>query len=251
MMTGALGRRVPTDFEHVSGYPLRTLIADPLHELVVPPAGTEKGLGLPWWWKQWDQGAEGSCVGFGCSAMMSITNHVQRLRDTGQDITYRYAPRWLYQEAQLVDEWDDTPPGEGTSVRAGCDILRERGHRRVQRGVAGPELSENGIAANRWAQNIDEVRAAIYAGLAVAIGVNWYSKFDDPHLVDGEYWIGDKQFGYVRGGHCLCIFRMSDRRQAFRLMNSWGEAFPPVWLPYDVLTRLLGEQGEIAVITDR
>ena len=250
-MSGELGRRVPTDFEHVDAYPLRTLIADAQHELVVPPAGTEKGLGLPWWWKTHNQGSEGACVGFGCSAMMSITNHAERLHETGRDITYRYDSRWLYIEAQLVDEWDVTPPEEGTSVRAGCDILRTRGHCRIQRNVAGPELLVHGIAANRWAQSIDEVRAAIFAGLAVAIGINWYSNFDNPVLHNGEYWIGRGGLGNVRGGHCTALYRFSDRREAVRQMNSWGAAYPPVWIPYDVLERLIHEYGEVAVITDR
>lgn len=253
-MSGGLGRRVPETWTHVARYPLSTLIADPLHELVIPPAGTEKSLGLPWWHKQHDQGQEGSCVGFGCSAMMSITNHLQRLKTTGQDITYRYAARWLYGEAQLVDEWAETPPEEGTSVRAGCDILRLRGHRRVQRSVTGPEMIEHGISANRWAVNHDEIRAAIYAGLAVAIGVNWYSSFDAPYqkVPGGDYWISIfPHSGHIRGGHCLTIFRMSDSRGAFRLMNSWGDAYPPVWLSYVDMDRLTNEDGECVVITDR
>ena len=246
-----LGRRIPTNFEHVVRYPLSALIADPVHELVVPPAGTEKSLGLPWWWKQHDQGQEGACVGFGSSAMMSITNHYQRLKSTGADVTYRYASRWLYLESQLVDEWGETPPEEGTSVNASCQILKARGHRRVQRNVIGPEMIEHGISAYRWAQNIDEIRAAIYGGLAVSIGVNWYQDFDTPDSHNGEWWIGRGNLGSIRGGHCVCLYRMSDRRQAFMLMNSWGAVFPPVWLPYEVMTRLLSEYGEAAVVTDR
>ena len=250
-MSGALGRRQPPDLEHVARYPLSALITDPAHELVMPPMGTEKSLGLPWWWKQHDQGAEGACVGFGCSAMMSVTNHYQRLQSTGRDITYRYASRWLYLEAQGIDEWPETPPEEGTSVRAGAEILRARGHRRVQGGVAGPENPAHGIAAYRWATVVDEVRAAIYSGLAVAIGVNWYSNFDTPVLYDKELWIGRGGLGGIRGGHCVCILRMSDRREAFRLMNSWGAFYPPVWLPYTVLQRLIDEWGEVVAITDR
>lgn len=248
---GNLGRRTPPDLEHVARYPLSALIADPTHALVVPPSGTEKSLGLPWWWKQHNQGAEGSCVGFGTSAMSSVTNHYQRLL-AGQDITYRYAARWLYLEAQLIDEWDDTPPGEGTSVRAGCEILRARGHRRIQNNVVGSENLAHGIDTYRWAVDADEVRAAIFAGLAVSIGVVWYTNFDNPVTFNNELWIGrSPNLGTVRGGHCVCLFRMSDRRQAFRVMNSWGSAYAPVWIPYAVLERLISEWGEIAVITDR
>lgn len=243
---GALGRREPTDFKHVAAYPLRELA------LPVPPEGSEKSLGLPWWWKQHDQGNEGSCVGFGSSAMMSVTNHYQRLVTTGRDLTYRYACRWLYLEAQLVDEWDDTPPAEGTSVHAACQILQQVGHRRVQNGVAGEPNLAHGIAAYRWAETVDEVRAAIWAGMAVALGANWYSNFDSPVVYNNERWIGrSANLGWIRGGHCVCLLRMSDRRQGFLMMNSWGSAYPPVWVPYDTLERLMGEYGEVVVITDR
>lgn len=240
----ALGRRAPETWEHVEKYPLRELA------LPVPPA-TELSLGLPWWWKQHDQGAEGSCVGFGTSAMMSVTNHLQRLRATGQNLTYRYECRWLYTEAQLVDEWDETPPEEGTSVKAACQILQTKGHRRVQNGVVGDVNLAHGISAYRWATNVDEIRAAIFAGLAVSVGVNWYSNFDSPVLYNNERWVGRSGLGFVRGGHDVCFYRMSDRRQAFMLMNSWGSAYPPVWLPYGVMQRLLDEDGEAVVITDR
>lgn len=245
-----LGRRTPTDWRHTEGYPLRTLIEDPAHALVVPPDGTERGLGLPTYWNLWDQGSEGACVGFGSSAMMGITNTLQS-RTSGAGQTYRYAPRWLYSEAQLVDEWGDTPPAQGTSVRASCDVLRTQGHRRVRYGVTQPVDLAHGIQSNRWALTTDEIRAAIYAGLAVSIGVNWYSNFDSPVIVNNERWIGQGSLGGIRGGHCVCIYRMSDRRQAFRFMNSWGSGYPPVWLPYDVMQRLLGEDGEATVITDR
>lgn len=250
-MANPLGRRIPEDFEHVAKYPLLTLLADPTSELAIPPPGTEKSLGLPWWWKTHDQGNEGACEGYGNSAMMSITNHYQRLKATGQNITFRYDCGWLYHEAQLIDEWSDTPPAEGTSGRASCEILRTRGHRRVQSGVSGPENIANGISTYRWATEADEVRAAIFAGLAVAIGINWYRNFDNPTIVNNERWIGLGSLGAIRGGHCVCLYRMSDRRQAFMLMNSWGVDYAPAWIPYTIFNRLMTEDGEAAVITDR
>lgn len=247
-----LGRRPSPNLNHVAAYPLSALIADPAHVLTIPPPGTEKGLGLPWWWKQHDQGAEGACVGFGSSAMMSITNHYQRLIETGSNVTYKYASRWLYLEAQLVDEWSETPPEEGTSVRASCEILRNVGHRRVQGTFVNEASLAHGVSTYRWATTVDEVRAAIYGGLAVSIGVVWYTNFDSPVLYNNELWIGRAaDLGSVRGGHCVCLYRMSDRRRAFRIMNSWGPAYPPVWVSYDVTDRLIDEWGEFAVITDR
>lgn len=239
------GRRIPPDFEHVSRWALAEAA------LPTPPANTEKSLGLPWWWKQHNQGSGGACVGWGESAMMSITNRFQRYQTTGQYVTYRYECQWLYKQAQLVDAFPDTPPGEGTTLNAGGRILKTQGHRRVQNGKVGPALLEHGISAYRWAVNHNEIRAAIFAGLAVAIGINWYNAFWAPYMMDGDRWVDIPAGNKVSGGHCVCLYRMSDKRQAFSLMNSWGASYPPVWLGYETMDRLLHEDGEAMVITDR
>ena len=249
-MSPALGRREPPDFNHVEKYPLRALIEDDSYKLSIPPTGVERSLGLPWWWKHHDQDPRNACVGFGLSAERSITNHLQRKKETGSDVTYRYDADWLYDEALKIDEW----PGEddeGTSLRAGYNVLL-RGHRRIQRGVSGPVVLAHGVSTYRWARSIDEIRAAIYSGLAVAVGTNWYYSMMAPFSQNGEYWIDIRSPGDRNaGGHCYCLFRMSDRRQAFCIMNSWGSSWPPSWISYSTLNRLLNEHGEAAVVTDR
>jgi hypothetical protein len=175
-----LGRRPPTDWRHVERYSLTTDTA--------PTKPTPVAIGINWyhafdqpqqdrtgawwiartgslgnirgghcvclkprgvndttsWWRRYDQGSEGACVGYGCSRMMSLLNR-----------RYYDAP-WLYHEAQLVDEWTDTPPAEGTSVRAALDILRTRGHRYYYAGKPKPENPADGISANRWARTAGE-----------------------------------------------------------------------------------------------
>jgi hypothetical protein len=122
------------------------------------------------WWDFYDQGQEGACVGFAASRMMSLLNRA------------RYDARWLYREAQRIDEW----PGEsyeGTSVRAGLDVLRERGHRRVFRGASRPEDVGAGVSANRWARSVDDVLACLgdpNAGFVILLN-SWGRSF--PHYV--------------------------------------------------------------------
>ena len=150
-MPGPLGRRPPSDWTHVDKYPLTASMA--------PAKPTPVVIGVNWyaefdepvkdaqghywiardakltkvrgghcvclkpkghsdpdaWWDFYNQGTEGACVGFGISRLASQLN--RKL----------YDGFWLYHEAQKIDEW----PGEdydGTSVRAGLDILRKRGH---------------------------------------------------------------------------------------------------------------------------
>lgn len=262
--TGGLGRRVPTDFTHVEKYPLRFLAP-------TTPKSVEKVLHLPWWHGSHDQGNEGACVGFGSSMMMAVLNTEQRRVAGERPYTVRYDPWWLWDQSKMVDEWEDTNPGDdnGTSVRASCQVIASQGlprYERVWKLLAHnafdwkPDGNE-GIAAYRWATQIDEMRACIAAGVPISIGVNWYENFDDPIKYSGHHWIGTNQWepnpratsdlGNIRGGHCVAVYGASDKRQAFRVKNSWGRSYPLVWLPYSVMARLLSEYGEACIITDR
>ncbi len=263
---GGLGRRVPTDFKHVEKYPLRFLAPE-------APRTVEKILHLPWWHGTHDQGSEGACVGFGSTMMMAILNTEQRRVNSERPYTVRYDPWWLWDRAKEIDEWDDTNPGDdnGTSVRASCEVIRTLGlprYEKVWKLLAHnsrewkPDANE-GIAVYRWATQIDEMRACIAAGVPISIGVNWYSNFDSPQKFSGHYWIGTNSattyttpvptgnLGQIRGGHCVTVYGASDKRAAFRVKNSWGRDYPLVWLPYQVMGRLLGEYGEAAIVTDR
>jgi hypothetical protein len=241
---GALGRRAPTDWEHVDRYPLTAE--------TVPPRPTPVVIGVRWyvefdkpvidsqghywiardgklttvrgghcvclkprntsdlvtWWDFYDQGHEGACVGFGCSRMMSLLNR------------QKYLARWLWDRAKSVDDWPETNPGDddGTSVRAALDILRTEGHVRYEASMKPLQtdwrkrdelvgVGEEGIKANRWATSIDDVLATLnYTGL---------------DFVD--------------------------------ILNSWGSRGYPhlVRMPATVLERLRTEDGEVAVVTDR
>ncbi len=221
-----LGRRTPGDFQHVEKYPLEATPEKPTPVVLGinwysgfdDPKQDDKGrYWLPSghlgyvrgghcicvkakqpdagaWWEFYNQGSEGACVGFGCSRAMSLLNRVE------------YDAPWLYHEAQLIDEWDDTPPEEGTSVRAGLEVLRTQGARRAKSGVVA---AGDGIAAYRWATSVDQVHAAIQLPVA-------------------------------------------DQLEAVPLLNSWGDDYPHlVWLPDATLDRLLSEQGEAGLITDK
>jgi hypothetical protein len=250
MITRPLDRRIPTDWRHME----RWRASATLPETV---AQVELILDVPRQYRDaYDQGAEGACVGFSQSWLTSINN--RKLYDA----------RWLYHEAQAIDEWPETPPEEGTSLRAGFDVLRTKGHRRVYAGQTRPVELEQGISANRWAATADEVRTAIAQHMPVNFGINWYQQFSSPEqrprLDDNgreliefgfrryDWWIGVNSWGRISGGHAITCVGASDRRQAFALCNTWGETYPfLVWLPYVSFERLLGQQGEAGIVSDR
>jgi hypothetical protein len=175
----ALGRIIPKDFDHVSKFPLRAAMIQTMSPAPVAfgvnwysafdnPVKQSNGQ---WWIKTknlgsirgghcvcaphvddepysyytfYDQGSEGACVGFGSSRMMGLLNRT------------RYDAPWLWDRAKEVDEWADTNPGDnnGTSVRAAMDVLRTIGH--ITWGKDKPD-PKNGISANRWATNVDDL----------------------------------------------------------------------------------------------
>ena len=229
-----LGRREPGDWEHVERYPYSAVAP-----VTVPTI--ERTLPLPRYRTVYDQRREGACVGFASSWMMSIFNRC------------RYDATWLWNRAKEIDEWPETAPGDdkGTSVRAAMDVLRVKGHSRVVRGRTEACRTSEGIAANRWATTVDEIRTAISEGAPVVLGTVWYVNFDRPVKKGREWWIGEGDPGPRRGGHAVCVFRASDRRQAVGIVNNWGPSYPLVWLAYTTVERLLGEHAEATLVTDR
>lgn len=233
---GGLGRRIPTDENHIRRYSLTTG--------TMPTTPTPVVLGINWYWSfgtptqdgsgawwlpragqnlgairgghaicvrpdllidRWrgfyDQGNEGACVGYAWCRMMSLLNRE------------RYDGYSLYRAAQAIDDWDDTPPEEGTSVRAGADVARKQGLWRVIRGRCESHPTRAaGILENRWATSIEEIAACL-------------SPTDNGQHILNRGWT--------------------------RLVNSWGLSYPEVRIDLEVLNRLVfQEEGEATVVTD-
>lgn len=254
-----LGRRTPESFEHVERYPLSALPISTIDK-------AERTLRLPWWHWQHDQGYEGSCVGHAVAMERAITNSAQNVLVRVVRPTRRYDPIHVWNEAKKIDVWPDTNPGDsnGTSVSAAYDVVRTQGVCRVKKmvldargnptpvGSYGLDPAE-GISTNRWATTVDEMRTAVALGTPVVIGVDWYSGFDTPVKRKNEWWLPSlhEPLGSIRGGHAVCVYAVSDRRQAFKFKNSWGRDYPLAWLPFDTMERLLHDYGEAALVTDR
>jgi len=166
------------------------------HAVYLKPQSLRDATG---WWRFYNQGREGACVGFAASRAMTLLNRK------------RLDARWLWDRSKECDEWSDTNPGDdnGTSVRAAMDVLRRVGHVPIYHGVARPVDAAEGIVENRWAQSADEVLACLQSPLYATLG-------------------------------------------AVPLLNSWGADYPrAVWLPLEVLDRLIREDGEATMLVDK
>lgn len=132
----------------------------------------------------------------------------------------RYTARWIWDRAKERDEWGDTNPGDdnGTSVRAAMEVLSTRGHVKWKSAYAA----------------FDHTRRA--------------------HLTPSPD-TGISAFRWARSVDEMRAVLSSpahDQRQAFPILNSWGRDYPRVvWCPYETMQRLITEDGEVALVTDR
>jgi hypothetical protein len=131
-----------------------------------------------------------------------------------------YAARWLWDRAKDSDQWPETNPGDnnGTSVRSAGDVLQDAGH------------------------------------------VDWSEPYaDDDHTARADYTAdpddGVTSFRWAQSVdevHSALDNPKADQLGAVPFLNSWGRNYPHrTWMPDDVLDRLMREEGEIAIPTDR
>lgn len=131
-----------------------------------------------------------------------------------------YAARWLWDQAKEADEWPETQRCDenGTSVRAAGNVLSKTGHVDWQDEYADDDCTERDDYQPEFIDGIKRFR--------------WARSVDDVHRVlDNE---------------------RADELGAVPFLNSWGSGYPHrTWLPDDVFDRLMQEQGEVAIPTDR
>jgi hypothetical protein len=155
-----------------------------------------------------DQGQEGSCVGHGVTG--------EYLASPVRGKVVRYSPGistadaghllavQVYNRAKEVDEFEGVDY-DGTSVRAGMLVHRERGW----------------STGFKWAFNVTEVRTALQDG-PVVIGSAWSSDAMHDTLPTGDLGVE----GDLSQGHCTVVTGYSPnyagRGPRFRVRNSWG-----------------------------
>lgn len=245
-----LGRFIPDDFRHLEKYPL-TALPDEQRPMRVPVV-----IGVNWYSEfdnpEQDTGTDEYWVARGGAS--SLTNirggHCVCLEPGGEPNTEAwwdfydqgregacvgfgwsrcmtilnggplYAARWLWDRSKEQDEWTDTNPGDnnGTSVRAAGDVLSDSGHVSWEAGFADDDHTER-----------DDYPADRQQGI---LHFRWAQSVAEVHSVLGN--------------------ERADELGAVPFLNSWGRDYPQrTWMPDDVLERLMDEEGEVAIPTDR
>lgn len=145
----------------------------------------------------------------------------------------------LYRAAQLVDPFPQTPPMDGSSTDAPFRILRDRGQ----------------IAEWRWLFGEAELWNYVTNYGPACVGTVWYRSMFEPvqgPAPTGLYLIVDPGTG-VAGGHAWRIIQANAKRDAYRMVNSWGRAWGEhgrAWIKREAMAALLAADGEAVTLTE-
>lgn len=245
-----LGRFIPDDWRHVENYPLTALPPDER------PTQSPVVIGVNWY-AEFDNPEEDADSGEtfiargGASSLTNVRGGHCVCLEPGGEMTDRddwyafydqgsegacvgfgwsrcmsllnsseYTARWLWDRAKEKDQWPETNPGDnnGTSVRSAAEVLVAAGHVVWNEEYADDEHTERDDYQPDSAQGLSAFR--------------WAQSVDDVHAVLAN--------------------ERADELGAVPILNSWGDGYPRrVWMPDDVLDRLMQEEGEVAIPTDR
>jgi len=134
----------------------------------------------------------------------------------------------FYHWAQQHDEWAGENY-EGSSVLGAMEALKAHLY----------------IHEYWWAEDVDQMRHAIYQFGPVELGSWWYTGMFD---IDSEGFVN--LTGKVEGGHAHCLGGYDTRRDAFRIDQSWNPDWGwngSAWLRAADAQQLLGASGECAL----
>ena len=142
-------------------------------------------------------------------------------------------PSWqeIYLAAQKIDGYPDQLPG--TTVRAGAEVLRAKGH----------------LEGYYWLKSVDEIRLAILTGRGtVQMGTDWWTGMADFRGIEATIT------GVIEGGHAWLISGWDDKRDAARISNShglgWGDKGRK-WIKRNALERLMSDGADACFAVEK
>lgn len=190
------------------------------------------------WWAVGDQGATGSCVGWGSTDGV-MRYHLVKAGKLGQKDLL--SPRYTWMASKETDEFVTRPEtfieGAGTSLKAAMDICRKFGvvlDKLLPFNIntlmyVGNENQFYAAAAQRRAsayfnlgKDLNQWRTWLASHGPILAGVNVDATWDNATATNGL--LDTFQPNTVRGGHAPCIVGYTQDKR-FIVRNSWGAAW--------------------------
>ncbi len=196
--------------------------------------------------KRLDQGQTDSCVGHGWAHFMATAPLTPSYDALYKRVPWTWPPRTrgvepfagaVYDRAQLLDEFLDTPPAGGSSVRAGAKALQEI----------------DAISDYRWLTSTTQITLALLEVGPVVVGTDWLDDMFTPSPPSPGSGSIIHATGPVAGGHCYLLTGVNTQTRRYRILNSWSTSWGNqgyAYIPISDFGRLLAADGEAALTSD-
>ncbi len=176
-----------------------------------------------------DQGSEGSCVGHGVGANLTVEAMKAKV------YTEWFSPRWIYNGARALEGTLNSD--DGCYARDALDWCLKKGclleHFWIYKpkvdiyktppSKLDPEAAKYPLVAYYRVDNgTDGICNAIAQGYCVSIGTPWYSKWMSPK---NGVLPALKGSDSVAGGHETMLYGYNISKSIFYGMNSWGTSW--------------------------
>lgn len=227
-MKRRLGRRIPKDFDHVAKYPLRATAA------IAKPVPVTVGIN---WYSNFDKPVKGSDGRFwiGRGSLGRIEGgHSVVMPHANVDLKAWYLYYNQGREGACVGFASSRMMSLLNRKRYDARWLWNEA-KKIDEWVDTNPGDDNGTSV-RAAMDVLRTQGHVYTGIC---------KSD--HGICANRWATsiDDLFGVLQNG-------LYSKLGAIPILNSWGEDYPRiVWMPCEVWQRLMNEDGEFTMITDK
>lgn len=200
-----------------------------------------------------NQGAQNSCVGWATAyALKSYQEKVEEHRTLSRNGTVD--PKMVFSPAFIYHQINNGRDG-GSSFIDALNLLSSQGavsladmpySEKDYQSIPPARLMNQAkrYRIDYWRQvnirDLKEVKAQLSAGYPVLIGAMIDEGF--VHAKTGHIW--RQQVGKSLGGHAMALVGYDDRRQAFKLINSWGQGWGDQgfgWIDYKFFPQAVRE----------
>lgn len=190
------------------------------------------------------QGATQSCVGWALGYGVTTFLEAEEAKREPVGDQALFSPAFIYSLRQNAESEPLMSLDDAVDIlqQYGCNVLADMPF--TEQTVGEKPTLEQRMAAYpyRIAQytvlprpvRSDAIKQVLAQGLPVAVGVFVTPGFQE--LQGGTVYRGYDP-GDSQGGHAVCLMGYDDQRQAFRLLNSWGQAWGDggcAWVSYDL-----------------
>jgi hypothetical protein len=195
--------------------------------------------------KPGNQGNQGSCVAWATAYAARSYHEISQQSGNPSDATHIFSPAFVYNQLKT------TGCDDGTSIADALELLKKTGVASLAEFPYDPHncthlpdartISEaKKFRIDAWkamdVHKLDDIKGQIFAGNPVIFGMFVSDSFD--HL--GKNQIYNDLTSPRTGGHAMVLVGYSEARQAFKLVNSWGDKWSDNgfgWISYQAIEK--------------